>query len=148
MATKDTDLDEALGTGNGAKAAKKAVRKPSKGKTLTGKDAKAALRANGDRKTKVKGVDDVKTKKPAKKGKKAAGGNRGVRHGEHTAKIEEAMALMKKLKKGTTFTTRECGERWPEGPSGWAFREGAKRLADDKIVKLKNADRVNTITRL
>jgi hypothetical protein len=148
-----TDLDEALGTEKSSlKAAKKATKKPSKGVVLKGAAAKAKLRANGDRKTKVAGVDEPTDKpkrklkgKPVKKSKKA---NKGVRHGEHTAKIEDAMSLIKRLKKGTTFTTRECAERWPDGPRGWAFREAAKRLVDDKIVKLKNVDRVNTITRL
>src|SRR5215831_3890440 len=144
MATKD--LDEALGTDEPSnKARKRAIKKPSKGKTMTGKEAKAALRANGDRKTKVKGVDDVKSK-TKKKAKPTS--NRGVRDGRHTEAIAEATALIKKLKKGTTFTTRECSERWPDGPKGWAFREAAKRMVDDKLVKLKNADRVNTITRL
>jgi len=149
-----TDLDEALGTDEkpSLKAKKKATKKPSKGESFKGKDAKAKLKANGDKKTKVKGVDDkpkAKTKVKVKKGKaKSDGGNRGVRHGNHTAAIEEASKLITRLKKGSSFTTREVKEKWPEGPSGWAFREAAKRLVADKVVKLKNADRVNTITRL
>lgn len=149
--TKD-ELADALGKEEkpSLKAAKKAVKKPSKGEVSTGKKAKAKLEAAGDKKTKVKGVDDKpKAKaKPKTKAKKADGGNRGVRHGNHTAAIEQASKLISKLKKGTSFTTREVKEKWPEGPNGWAFREAAKRLVADKVVKLKNADRVNTITRL
>ena len=156
---KKDELAEALGDDKSSlKAAKKATKKPSKGKVLKGADAKAALKANGDKKTKVKGVDDKpkakskgkKDKPKAKASKKAANGtsNRGVRHGQHTQAIEDASKAILKLKKGTSFTTRECGEKFPNGPAGWAFREAAKRLAVDKEVKLKNADRVNTITRL
>lgn len=142
-----TSLDDALGPDTGLKASKKKVKKPSKGESFKGKDAKAKLRANGDRKTKVKGVDDKPKAKAKKKGKKAES-NRGVRHGEHTAAIETASKLITRLKKGVSFTTREVKDKWPDGPSGWAFREAAKRLVADKVVKLKNADRVNTITRL
>jgi len=150
--TKDA-LADALGKEEPSlKAAKKATKKPSKGEVSTGKKAKAKLEAAGDKKTKVKGVDDKKAKakkdnKPKAK-TKAKTSNRGVRHGEHTAAIEEASGLIKKLKKGVVFTTREVKDKWPDGPAGWAFREAAKRLVADKVVKLKNADRVNTITRL
>lgn len=152
-----TDLDEALGSKEdkpSLKVAKKAIKKPSKGEVSKGKKAKAKLEAAGDKKTKVKGVDDKpkakksKDKSKAKKSKKSDGGNRGVRHGNHTAAIEEATKLIKKLKAGASFTTREVKDKWPDGPSGWAFREAAKVLHDEKVVKLKNADRVNTITRL
>jgi hypothetical protein len=137
-----TDLDEALGTPeNGSlKAVKKAAKKPSKGVVLKGKAAKAKLRANGDRKTKVAGVDKPKAKKKTS--------NRGVRNGSFTEAVDEAITIIKRLKKGTTFTTREVKDKWPDGPKGWAFRVAAQRLVDDKIVKLKNVDRVNTITKL
>jgi len=137
-----TDLDEALGTEKGSlKATKKAVKKPSKGVVLKGAAAKAKLRANGDNKTRVKDVD-----KPKKKVKKTS--NRGVRNGSFTEPVNEATAILKKLKKGVTFTTREVKDKWPDGPKGWAFRVAALRLVDDKIVKVKNVDRTNTITRL
>ena len=158
---KKDELAEALGGESSLKAAKKAAKKPSKGEVVTGKKAKAKLEAAGDKKTRVKGVDDKpkakkdkakagkKDKPKAKASKKTNGtSNRGVRHGQHTAAIEEASKMILKTKKGTTFTTREVGEKFPNGPAGWAFREAAKRLAVDKEVKLKNADRVNTITRL
>jgi hypothetical protein len=145
-----TDLDEALGTEGSLKATKKATKKPSKGVTLKGAAAKAKLRANGDRKTKVAGIDEP-TDKPKKKKlvkKKKAASNRGVRNGSFTEAVDEATTILKRLKKGTTFTTREVKDKWPDGPKGWAFRVAANRLVEDKIVKVKNVDRVNTITRL
>ena len=151
-----TELEDALGTDEkpSLKASKKAIKKPSKGEVVKGKKAKAKLEAAGDKKTKVKGVDDkpkakkAKDKVKPKKGKKADAGNRGVRHGNHTAAIEEACKLIKKTKPGTSFTTREVKDKWPDGPSGWAFREAGKKLAIEKLVKFKNVDRANTITRL
>jgi hypothetical protein len=144
-----TDLDEALGTEGSLKAVKKATKKPSKGVTLKGAAAKAKLRANGDKKTKVAGVDEP-TDKPKKKKKVVAKktSNRGVRNGSFTGPVNEATTIIKRLKKGTTFTTREVKDKWPDGPKGWAFRVAAIRLVDDKIVKIKNVDRNNTITRL
>jgi hypothetical protein len=138
-----TDLDEALGTEGSLKAVKKAAKKPSKGVTLKGKAAKAKLRENGEGKTRVKGVDD---KPKAKKAKKTS--NRGVRNGSFTEAVDEASTIIKRLKKGTSFTTREVKDKWPDGPKGWAFRVAALRLVDDKVVKVKNVDRTNTITRL
>lgn len=154
--TKDA-LADALGEDKkpSLAAVKKAAKKPSKGEVSTGKKAKEKLVASGDKKTKVKGVDDkpkakakTKTKDKPKAKAKAKTSNRGVRHGQHTQAIEDASKIILKLKKGVSFTTRECSEKWPDGPKGWAFREAGKRLAADKEVKFKNADRVNTITRL
>ena len=156
-----TETDDIFGTEPAAKpeAAKPAIIAKPKAATVKANGATAPkAAAKPAAKPAVKAAAKPKAAAPAKPAVKAEAkpkpkpaaketSKRGTKTGKYSAEVAAAVAKLKALRAGTKATTRELAEKH-EPIKTWAFLAAAHKLVPDKLVKLVNADRVNTITRL